>query len=269
MSRELIKENVIQNKKRSIKLFNNMLEGLINDPSGKLLKKADLLSYWLKDFAFYIQHEESFDSTRLISYKRGDVIRINFGFNVGKEFGGLHYAVVIDNDNKHNADVITVIPLSSTDGRKIHARNVDLGSEIYTKVIAVQDGLLKKAKDALVDIKTLEDAFSDAVSLIKNGAAEDDFDISTSQVRSAFEAKQNLENKRKEIIKSISIIERNNTEIKKLKYGGMAIPNQIRTLSKQRIYTPKKSEDFLYGISLSASAMDKIDEKLRELFLFK
>ncbi len=48
----------------------------------------------------------------------------------------------------------------------------------------------------------------------------------------------------------------------------MAVVNQITTVSKQRIYTPKRSEDFLYGISLSPAAMDKINEKIKELYIF-
>lgn len=48
----------------------------------------------------------------------------------------------------------------------------------------------------------------------------------------------------------------------------MAIVNQITTISKQRIYTPKRSEDFLDGISLSAPAMEKINEKIKSLYLF-
>lgn len=68
---------------------------------------------------------------------------------------------------------------------------------------------------------------------------------------------------------SISIIQRNKNEISRLKKGSMAIVNQVTTISKQRIYTPKRSEDFLYGISLSASAMNKINDRLKELYIFE
>lgn len=47
MSKELTKESVIQNKKESIKTLNKMLEFFINDPTGKHLKKANLISYWI------------------------------------------------------------------------------------------------------------------------------------------------------------------------------------------------------------------------------
>ena len=64
-------------------------------------------------------------------------------------------------------------------------------------------------------------------------------------------------------------LKRNELEIEKMKLGSMAIVNQITTISKQRIYIPKKSTDFLYGISLSESAMNKINDKVKSLYLFE
>ena len=48
-----------------------------------------------------------------IAYKRGDIVKLNFGFNIGSEYGGLHYAIVINNKNPHSSSVVTVIPLTS------------------------------------------------------------------------------------------------------------------------------------------------------------
>lgn len=39
--------------------------------------------------------------------------------------------------------------------------------------------------------------------------------------------------------------------------------------SKQRIYVSKRREDFLYDVSLSAAAMDKINEKLKERYIYQ
>ena len=120
MKQAIAKENIITHKKQAIRKLNNLLENYISTEEPKFLKKTNLISYWLENFVSYISSEDTFDSTRLLRYRRGSVIRVNFGFNVGKELGGMHFAVVIDNDNKRNADVLTVIPLSSTDGRTVH-----------------------------------------------------------------------------------------------------------------------------------------------------
>ena len=61
MSSEITKENVITNKKEAIKSLNKLLEYYINDPSGKHLKKANLISYWIKDNFIDYEHNISYN----------------------------------------------------------------------------------------------------------------------------------------------------------------------------------------------------------------
>lgn len=270
LSRELTKEEVIQHKKKAIKKLNSLLEDYILSGDKVLLKKTNLISYWLESFSTYIGFEDSFKPNKLIRYSRGDVIRLNFGFNIGKEFGGLHYAVVIDNDNKRNADVITVIPLSSSDGKPIHPRSVDLGTELFEKISAVQKNLLSSAIQELNELKKADSAFKATIEILKNFEPESEKQSPklATTLEDAIRYQSEVSEKIQQTEKSRAIIERNSQEIAKLKIGSMAVTNQITTVSKQRIYTPKHSEDFLYGISLSAPAMDKINAKLKELFIF-
>ncbi len=262
----LNKEDVIQNKKIAIKSLNKLLETCINSGDMKLLKKANLLSYWMKTFSDYISFEDSFDSRKLISYSRGNVIRVNFGFNVGKELGGLHFAVVLDNDNKQSADVLTVVPLSSTDGRTVHQRSVDLGMELYEKVKSTQEALLKSAKAELAEIQKVQETLVETLKLVSSQETIDGDKEQLTAVSKFLDYKKEIEEKSKALESELKIIERNNAEIAKMKSGSMAVINQITTVSKQRVFTPKKSQDFLYGISLSTSAMEKINVKIQELF---
>lgn len=262
----LNKEDVIENKKKAIKSINKLLESYINSNNPQMLKKANLISYWMKTFTDYIGFEEQFDSSRLISYSRGDVIRVNFGFRVGKELGGLHFAVVLDNDNKQSADVLTVVPLSSTDGKSVHERSVDLGVELYEKVMATQAVLLKEAEEELGSIRELQKTIEQMIEIVNlndstaKGAQQD---TDTSKI---FEHVDEIQQKIQVLEKERVLIERNNVEIAKMKSGSMAVINQITTVSKQRIFTPKKSQDFLYGISMSTSAMEKINSKIQKLY---
>lgn len=269
MSKEKTKEEIISHKKLAIRKINGLMEHYLASNNKTLLKKVDLISYWLESFSTYIGFEDEFDSSRLIRYTRGSVIRLNFGFNIGKEFGGLHYAVVIDNDNKRNADVLTVVPLSSSDGRTIHPRNVDLGTELYEKIKAVQRNLVANARKDLDELKNGYDTFNATFEALGHILKSSDNINDTTQemVKKAELYKKELENKIKALEKNVENLERNDHEISKLKSGSMAVANQITTVSKQRIYTPKRSEDFLYGISLSPLAMDKINVKLQELFI--
>lgn len=259
MSKQLTTQDVINHKKNSIRKLNSLLESYINSGDVGLLKKADLISYWLETYSNYISFETQFDSSRLIRYSRGNVVRVNFGFNVGKELGGLHLAVVLDNDNKQSADVITVLPLSSSNGKTIHERSVDLGTELYTKITAVQNKIILDLKAEVAELNRIYEAFQVA---LKNPKA-DSIDDSLSN---AINLQNELIGKIESLNESIKRAETNKFEISKLKSGSMAVTNQITTVSKQRIYTPKKAEDFLYGISLSTTAMEKINKKILELY---
>lgn len=216
----------------------------------------------------YISSEDTFDSTRLLRYRRGSVIRVNFGFNVGKELGGMHFAVVIDNDNKRNADVLTVIPLSSTDGRTVHERNVDLGTELFTKILDAHNKLYSDAKEHLSTINENINAFTSAIELFKRMQEKDanSPDIKK-QIEEILNYQTQLQMEQKLLEKQVAKLEHDEAEIHKMKSGSMAVVNQITTVSKQRIFTPKRSEDFLFGITLSPAAMDKINEKIKELYV--
>ena len=135
MGREITKDIAIQHKKQAIRKMNNVFEAFINNPDDKYLKKADLLAYWLENFSSYLLDEQKFDYSKILSYTRGDVISVNLGFNVGSEQGGLHYAIVLDNDNQQSSPVITVVPLSSGQEEDTYPRDIFLGNELYEKLI--------------------------------------------------------------------------------------------------------------------------------------
>lgn len=246
------KNEIILHKKSAIRAINNLLEHYINSNDSALLKKADLLSYWIEDYSNYIKTEDVFEPNRLLRYKRGSVVKVNFGFRVGHEIGGLHYAVVIENKNAHNASVITVVPLSSSDGKKVHPDNVDLGIELYQKASDQHKSLTLQAKKDYQDISELFAALRSA-------------DNPTEELT---QAKQKIKQKLEHVTKVLAKLKRSEDEILKMKSGSIAVINQITTISKQRIYIPRKSEDFLAGIILSESALDKINLKIIEKFTF-
>ena len=128
------KENVIKNKNEAIKMLNNYLDTCISIDS-KHLKKANLISYWLKDYIRYIENEETFSCEKLKKYSRGDIIKVNLGFNIGNEEGGLHYCVVLDVINAKKYSTLTVVPLTSQKNNKnIPNSAILLGTEIYDKL---------------------------------------------------------------------------------------------------------------------------------------
>lgn len=78
---ENIKITTINHKDLSLKRLNQSFEKHIDS---KEYKKSDILAYWINDFATYHDDEKAFDSSKLKRYKRGDIIKANLGFNVGR-----------------------------------------------------------------------------------------------------------------------------------------------------------------------------------------
>lgn len=81
-------------------------------------KKQGILVKWLNKWSELLQKEDKFKPDRLPYYKRGDVLYVDFGFNIGAEFGGVHYAVVVENNNNKRNGNIVVVPLTSLDKGK-------------------------------------------------------------------------------------------------------------------------------------------------------
>lgn len=282
MSRPLDKESVIKNKKEAIKTLNKMLEYFINDPSGKNLKKANLLSYWLKDYVRFINFEATFDPKRNISYKRGDVIKVGFGFNIGSEYGGLHYAIVLDKVNDHSSSTVTVVPLTSIKSVSSEKRHtVSLGNEIYKllniKCITTLQGL----SDEQQKIKEMQESFDRLYSLAEQGleiaqskephSPEYKAGINTAKktVAQITDMLSELNEKSKKIDQLKDEVTKIAKEISNMKEGSIALVGQVTTISKIRIYDPKKSNDVLAGISLSKEGMQKINDKFKELYIFE
>lgn len=55
-------------------------------------------------------------------------------------------------------------------------------------------------------------------------------------------------------------------KLKTLKYGSIAVMNQIRTVSKMRIIDPTNKYAILYNLKLSTNNLNLIDKKMIELF---
>lgn len=281
MSKELIKEEVIQNKKQSIKALNTMLEYFINDPSGKYLKKANLISYWIKDYVKMINFEESFNPAKNIAYKRGNIVKLNFGFNIGAEYGGLHYGIVLDNHNAHNSPVVTVIPLTSKkDAKDLHQNSVDLGNELYKSLKLKYDTISKTLKEEQeklaatnaafeILIKMVNDSLEKYKSCEENVEKEQELSNAEECLNAAKKFTEFWEEKKLHNQSQQEYLGKIGLEISRMKEGSIALVNQVTTISKMRIFDPRNLKGVLSGISLSEENMEKINQKLQDLYVFK
>lgn len=246
MSKEFTKEDVILNKKEAIRSLNKLLEAYIASPAEKHIKKAHLISYWIKDYTKFLDFEEKFDPTRNIAYKRGNIVKVNFGFNIGSEYGGLHFGVVLDNHNDHSSPVLTVIPLTSLkENKAIHANSVDLGNELYRLLKIKYDTISKALKDEQDDIdntlRTFNALYSFVVSSFNQLKAstenEDEsaimaqLDKIKNDLDKVDALKNSLKEKKAHNKSEQQYLFKIGREISQMKEGSVALVNQITTIS--------------------------------------
>ena len=80
-------------------------------------------------------------------YPRGSIVRVKFGVNIGSEFSGDHFAIVISKKDTMMSSTLHVIPITS----KKHLKNIYIGNILYSQEQI--DLLEKKLLDDLDDKK--------------------------------------------------------------------------------------------------------------------
>ena len=241
----------MQHKQKALDHFNSYMDGLISSDDSRMQGKADKLSYWMDDWTNFLEFEPTFSPASLRRYKRGEIIKVHLGFNIGSEEGGLHYAVVLDKNNSVNSPVVTVVPLTSpkphVDVSKLHKGSVFLGNELFTSLSAKVTAL-QRISDA--DRKRLHAMVGDFQHVMSAPDSEID------------EALERLEL----LGKKCTLLERMKKEITKMKTGSIDLVGQIRTISKIRIYDPKTNFDVLSNVKLSNEKLDLIDHEIIALY---
>lgn len=199
-------------------------------------KRAALLYYWLRDYRNYISNEKAFSSKYLPCYRRGNIINVNFGFNLGSELGGLHYAVVLADSAQSNPTVVVAPMTSYKAGRKIRKDELFIDDRLFLQLKSKQDALIQTEKALL---KSLND-FPECNDAMKNRISS--------------------------IMKNIDQLQNIKHKINTLKHGSIIKMSQIRTISKMRIVDPTTPTDVFYNVSLPSKDLNAIDEKLIYLY---
>lgn len=129
------KEDIERVKIENSKQIDEVRKELIKDLECELKvfdeDKQIKIFQWINAWIYYLFYEEIFDSSKLRTYKRGDIVHVNFGFNVHNELGGTHYAIVIEADNSPTSGCVTVVPLRSEDSEEEVLKNMHERTEVY------------------------------------------------------------------------------------------------------------------------------------------
>ena len=257
MAISLEQPNLEKLKISAVTSLNDYLDALLigNDHEKK---KSALISYWVDDYVDYLKKENSFDPSKLIRYKRGNIIKVNLGFRIGSEQGGLHYAIVLDAENSINSNTLTIVPLSSLKPTfKPSKYSVKLKSGAFKQCIIKVTTQLEALENKAIKHDSDRDILFAAIKEHGGPSPEDMQHLAELRVQS-IKITQEIENTAKLI-----------NELHRMKSGSVALLSQMTTVSKQRIFDPVKSSDPLYGIKLSDEDLDIIDNGLKALYFKK
>ena len=261
-------------------------------------KRSDKIAQWIENWVKYLKLEKVFNSRSIPALKRGSIVYADFGFNVGREYGGLHYAIVLNKTDARSNHLLHVLPLTSvketTDMSNLKYFQFPIGDEVFqllkneaTQKIIELTKLYKRFsnKDAelrerAVIVESLIDDNIKTFEVIKNLPASDRDDSFLEQIRTidknidftnaeADKIKQELKDNAallSELGEKIEYANKFILKIKNMNKDSIVLLNQVTTISKMRLYDPKNNNSILNGIVLSDDTMDKIDEALKNIF---
>ncbi len=92
--------------------------------SGK--QKFKKLDDWLEKESNIFYNETKKKKNTYWKYSYGQLIKVDFGINIGTELSNTHFAIVLNKDDTEYTDNLTVLPLTSKQGYK----RVNLGDLI-------------------------------------------------------------------------------------------------------------------------------------------
>lgn len=217
----------IKNKNSSLDCLDKCMLDHINHEE---FKQSNNLAKWFEKFAKYHNEEKIFSSQSLLKYKRGQIILAELGYNIGNEFGGLHFCIVLNKKDSNRNGILTVLPLTSKN--RNHEDNIYLDNEIYVQML---NNLIAYEKQLLETKRNIQ------------------YTSNNKHI-----SKQLIDT----IDSNLKIIDINKQNIEVFNKNSTIITNQILTISKQRIYP----RSFLKNVKISNKFIDKIDKKIIELF---
>ncbi|EZY67725.1 type II toxin-antitoxin system PemK/MazF family toxin [Staphylococcus aureus] len=155
-------------------------------------------------------------------FKQGEIIFVDFGINVNKEFSNSHFAIVMNKNDSNTEDILNVVPLSSKANKKYFKMNFDLKWEyllrLFLNLISAQNNMTKLTED------------------FNKKYSKNNINFSSKSFISEFISDTlDVENKLKEIDRNVSTIISAMDKIKKLKGNSYACVNSFQPISKFRI----------------------------------
>ena len=261
-------------------------------------KRSEKIAQWVDNWVKYLKIERTFNSRSIQALNRGSIVYADFGFNVGMEYGGLHYAIVLNKKDARSNHLLHVLPLTSvketTDMSNLRYFQLPIGNEVFklltnkamqkiSELTELYDSYSNKNDELIERAKVIDSLISEnkkAIESIENSSLSNPDDFFAEQTRTIennldfgiIEAKQIKQEREKneelltEIEKKLKYAQKTVVKTKNMNKDSIVLLNQVTTISKLRLYDPKNNNSILNGIVLSNETMDRIDEALKNIF---
>lgn len=82
------------------------------------ITKFNKLDEWLEKESNFFDNEVKKTKIKYLRYIKGQIIKVDFGVNIGTELSHTHFAIVLNDDDTILTDNVTVLPLTSKNGYK-------------------------------------------------------------------------------------------------------------------------------------------------------
>lgn len=172
------------NKNERIDKAANIFKNIAKPEVYHYSQKFKYLPNWLDNTSYYYQKEANNNlPKKYYCFKRGTIIRVNFGTNLGSEFSNIHFAIVLDKKDSPKKKTLTVLPLTS----KQRSDRFSLGHEVFSQTVELiklqanemqerannAQRLIKKHKLSKEKYTNLSDDFDRLIKVFKTYSAYD------------------------------------------------------------------------------------------------
>ncbi|MCG1981287.1 toxin MazF [Staphylococcus epidermidis] len=207
------------------------------------------IHYLIKRFEGEKNHKGYFPK-----FKQGEIIFVDFGINVNREFSSSHFAIVMNKSDSHTEDILNVIPLSSKENKRYLKIDLDLKWE-YIRESLIQ---LTKIENQLSNYSnTLEDFTSNF------NEDNDMFDSFIDKLRFLHEMEHYVNTVNVETNNIKSAIDKT----QRLKGNSYACINAFQPISKFRIRKlfPKNVKNPVVEIDIIISLINEINNNILQI----
>ncbi|MDV7786034.1 type II toxin-antitoxin system PemK/MazF family toxin [Enterococcus gallinarum] len=234
---------------------NNNNNGKINTSSKKFKivansnsPKGKFLANWLLTKSYHLEREINPRPVQFYdTYKRGTVVMVDFGVNIGNEMSNRHFGIVINKtDNKKNG-IITVLPLSS----KFSPHYLKLNDELFTIIV---DDIGEKLRSLMSELNEVEAVLKKSNLNDKKSIAEADTPKIETVREYLLEKLNAAADKRQKLEDILKVYMKYNKDT-------FVCTKNIQTLSKLRVFKINEY-DPSGSMRISKSTMERIDNEI-------